>query len=168
MLKNFTIRRKMMLFILGLTVIIYIITLGFISYNLRSSAISEAKKLADSYAEQKANSLKAIIDEDMAVARNMAEIVKGYTKMDKPIRDSLRKDLMVNILKQYPKYDATWMSWQLWSIQDGYDKPYGRERTNFYMRDGKVNSSQEIANLDGDPTSGIYWFLKNNRDHIEK
>lgn len=168
MLKNFTIRRKMMLFILGIAVAIYVATLGFISYNLRNSAIGEAKKLADSYAEQKANSIKAIIDEDMAVARNMAEVVKGYTKMERPIRDSLRKDLMVNILKQYPKYDATWMSWQLWSIQEGYDKPHGRERTNFYIRDGKVNSSQELANLDADPTSGIYWFLKNTRDHVEK
>ncbi|MEO9484760.1 MAG: methyl-accepting chemotaxis protein [Ekhidna sp.] len=168
MLKNFTIRRKMMLFILGLTVVIYVITLGFISYNLRKSAIGEAKKLADSYAAQKANSLKAIIDEDMAVARNMAEVVKGYTKMNKDMRDSLRWDLMVNILKKYPKYDATWMSWQLWAIQDGYDKIHGRERTNFYIRDGQVNSSQELANLDKDPTSGVYWFLKSNQDHEEK
>lgn len=157
-----------MLFILGLTVIIYIITLGFISYNLRKSAIGDAKRLADSYAEQKANSLKAIIDEDMAVARGMAEVVKEYTLMDKPIRESLRRDLMVNVLKKYPKYDATWMSWQLWAIQDGYDKPYGRERINFYMRDGKVNSSQELANLDGDPTKGVYFFLKTNSDHAEK
>ena len=157
-----------MLFIPGLTVIIYIITLGFISYNLRKSAIDDAKKLADSYAEQKANSLKAIIDEDMAVARNMAEIVKGYAAMDRPLRDSLSNDMMINILKQYPKYRTIWMSWQLWTIQGGYDKPYGRERRSFSNRSGKINFSQEFLNLDGDPTSGVYWFLKYNQGHSEK
>jgi methyl-accepting chemotaxis protein len=168
MLKNFTIRRKMMLFILGITVITYVLTLGYISYQLRNNAISEAKKLTDSYALQKAMEIKAILDEDMAVARGMAEVVKEYTFMDQPERDSLRKKLMVNVLKQYPKYDATWMSWQLWAIDKDWDKEYGRERMNYYMREGKVNSSSERANLDGDPTSGVYWFLKNNINHVEK
>lgn len=165
---NLTIRRKMMIFIVGVTVLIYIISLGYISFQLRANAIDEAQKLADSYAQQKANEIKAILDEDMAVARSMADIIKDYTSMKRPLRDTLRKKLMVNILKQYPKYDATWMSWQLWAIEDGYDKPYGRERKNYYMRDGKLNSSGELANLDGDPTSGVYWFLKYNRDHSEK
>lgn len=168
MFENFTIRRKMMLLILGMTVVIYVVTLGYISYNLRENAVTEAQKLADSYAREKANEIKAILDEDMAVARDMAEIVKEYTLMDQPLRDTLRKKVMINILKSYPKYDATWMSWQLWAIQEGYDKDYGRERKNFYMRGGKVNSSQELANLDGDPTSGVYWFLKYNREHSEK
>ena len=89
MLDNFTIRRKLMLFILGITVLIYIVSIGYISYNLRKSAISEANKLADSYAMQKANSIKAVIDEDMAVARSMADIVKGYTRKPKQVFNTM-------------------------------------------------------------------------------
>lgn len=168
MLKNFTIRRKMMLFILGITVITYMATIGYISYNLRQNAVTEAEKLTDSYAKQKATEIKGILDEDMAIARSMADAVKELTLLERPIRDSLRKKIMVNALKQYPKYDATWMSWQLWAIDKDWVKDYGRERKNFYMRDGQVNSSSELANLDGDPTSGVYWFLKNNLSHTEK
>lgn len=158
----------MLLFILGAAVLIYVIIVGFISYNLRENAIKEAKKLADSYARQKANSIEGIIAEDMAVARSMAEIVKDYTKKTKPTRDSLRASLMQNILMQYPKYDATWMSWELSFIEKGYDKSYGRERINFYRRDGEINASRELANLDGDPEKGIYSFLKKNPTHTEK
>ena len=158
----------MMLFVFGITVVIYIVSLGYISLNLRSNAINQAKTQADFYVGQKANEIKAVIDEDMAVARNMAAIVKDYTLMEKSIRDSLRKNLLSNIIKDYPKYDAVWMSWQLWAIQDGYDLDYGRERTNFYFRDGELRSSQELANMDGDPTAGIYAFLKTNPDHTEK
>lgn len=163
-----TIKRKMLVFILGMSSLIYILTVGYIGYNLREQAITEAKKLADTYALQKAYEIKAVFDEDMSVARSMAEIVKSYTYLPKILRDSLRKELMVNILKQYPKYDATWMSWQLWAIDSTWDKSNGRERANFYIRDGKVNFSLELANLEADPTSGIYYFLKNNSNHSEK
>ena len=166
--RKFTIKRKMLIFILGMSSVIYISTVGYISYNLREGSISEAKKLADSFAQQKANEIKAIFDENMAVARSMADVVKEYTTMKNPLRDELRKNLMVNVLKKYPKYDAVWMSWQLWAIDSTWDKDYGRQRMNFYMRDGKINSSSELANLEGDPTSGVYYFLKYNRNHEEK
>lgn len=157
-----------MVFILGITVLIYLITLGYIGFSLRNKAIIEARRLADTFSSQKANEIKSILNEDMAVARDMAAIVKEYTYKPGEIRDSLRKSLMINILKTYPKYDAVWMSWQLWAIQPGWEKENGRERVNFYMRDGKVQHSQELANLDKDPDSGIYYHLKNTPSESEK
>lgn len=165
---RFTIKRKMLIFILGMSSIIYISTVGYISYNLRNQSILEAKKLADSYARQKANEVKAVFDEDMAVARNMAAIVKSYTFMTRPQRDSLTQKLILNILKKYPKYDATWISWQLWAIEPDWDKEYGRERNTCYRKYGKADFSSELVNLKADPTSGVYAFLKKNRNHTEK
>lgn len=160
MLTNFTIRKKMMLFILGVTILIYTVTLGFISFNLRQNAIEEAKRLADAYAEQKASEIKATLNEDMAVSRMMSMVVQEYTGLPKTLRDSLRRKLLVNVLKAYPKYDATWMSWELTALDPKWDRPHGRERTNFYMRNGQVQSSQELANLEADNTSGIYINMK--------
>ncbi len=160
MLKNFTIRRKMMVFILGITVLIYIITLGYISYNLRNNAITEAEKLADSYAQKKANTIKAIIDEDLAVARIMADAVEEYTYMPDEQRNDLRKTFLEKVLLRYPKYDATWMSWQLEFIDPNWDKSYGRERFNSYMDGDEVKSSLELAELDGRKASAIYEQFK--------
>ncbi|SMD32924.1 Methyl-accepting chemotaxis protein [Reichenbachiella faecimaris] len=167
MIKNITVRKKMMVFILGITVLIYLITLGYIGLSLREKAIVEAQRLADTFSSQKANEIKSILNEDMAVARDMAAIVKDFTLKPKAQRDSLRGDLMISILKAYPKYDAIWMSWDLWAIEPGWDKLNGRERVNYYMRDGKVNHSRELANLDKDPESGGYTHLKVNRDQSE-
>lgn len=149
-----------MLFILGITVVIYVITLGYISYNLRSNAISEAEKLADSYAQQKANTIKAIIDEDLAVARIMADAVEEYTNMPDEQRNSLRKTFLEKVLQRYPKYDATWMSWQLEFIDPNWDKSYGRERFNSYMDGDEIKSSLELAELDGRKASAIYEDFK--------
>lgn len=167
MLNNFTIRRKMMLFILGLTVIIYVITLGYFSYNLRSNAISQAEQLADSYAMQKANVIKSIIDEDLAVARVMAEAVEEYTYMPDEQRNELRKTFLEKVLEAYPKYDATWMSWQLEFIDPNWDKSYGRERFNSYMDGDEVKSSLELAELDGRKGSSIYETFKTDPNVTE-
>jgi len=167
MLNNFTIRRKLMLFILGITILVYSISLGYFSYNLRNNAIDEAKKLADSYAVQKANSIKTIIDEDLAVARAMAVAVTEYTFLDKSQRDTLRKNFLDNVLKLYPKYDATWMSWQLEFIDDNWNESYGRERFNSYWDGNVVKSSVELAELDGSPASSIYERFKAESDLSE-
>ncbi|WP_425391444.1 methyl-accepting chemotaxis protein [Ekhidna sp.] len=167
MFKNFTIRRKMMLFILGVTVIIYVVTLAYISYNLRNNAISEAEKLADSYAKLKANEVKVIIDEDMAVSRIMAAAVEEYTLLPDNQRNELRKTFLDKVLLLYPKYDATWMSWQLEFIDPNWNESYGRERFNSYMDGNEVKSSMELAELDGSKASSIYERFKAEDDLIE-
>ena len=100
---NLTIRQKMMYLVVGLTVLIYVVSIGYISYNLRSNAIKEAEKLADSYAHQKANEIKALLDADMAVARSMKNAVEVLTTLDKPLRDKIRGEFFKDIVKEYPK-----------------------------------------------------------------
>ncbi|MEO9871854.1 methyl-accepting chemotaxis protein [Ekhidna sp.] len=156
MLKNFTIRRKMMLFILGITVVIYVVTLGYISYNLRSNAITEAQKLADSYAQIKADDIKNIIDEDLAVARVMAKAVEDHTFLPEEQRKNSRKKFLDKILLLYPKYDATWMSLEYRFIDPEWNKNYGRERFNSYLENNQVKSSTELAQMDGSKGSSIY------------
>ena len=161
-MKNATIRQKMMLFILGITIITYVCTLSYIGINLRSKAIEEAKKLADSYAIQKANEIKATINEDMAISRVLAMALGNYIEYPKVARDSMRINIMSEVLMKYPKYEAVWMSYELSAIQKGYNKGYGRERMNLYQRNGKFQSSSELANLEGDDIGSIYWIQKND------
>lgn len=152
----------MMLFILGFTILVYTLTIGYIAYQLRINAIQDAKDLADSYTLQKANEIQKIIDEDMAVSRMMAVAVKEYTFLPEKQRNDLRKEFLDNVLRLYPKYDATWMSWQLKFIQDGWTESYGRERFNSHWEGGQVQNSQELSELDGSRGSGIYESMKND------
>lgn len=150
----------MIFLILGVTVLIYTLTLGYIAYNLRSSAITEAKKLADSYSREKAGEIKAIVEEDLAVARTMAAAVKEMIFLPDEERNKLRKALLDEVLTIYPKYDATWMNWQYEFLDDDWDHEYGRERFNSYMSNGTIQSSTELANMDGSRGSSIYELMR--------
>ncbi len=156
----------MMWFILGISVVLYLLTFGYLTFSMRSKIIQEATKLAHANTLQKANDIKTILNEDLSVARTMAYTLQGYLDLERPIRDSLRKSIMTKVLVEYPKYDAVWMSWELSAIESDYDLPYGRERVNFYTRDGKVQSSTELANLDGDIEGSIYALQKSEKQEL--
>ena len=166
MLRDLTIRKKMILYILGVSVLIYMVTLGYIGYNLRSSAIIEAKNLANSYSREKAAEIKAIVDEDLAVARIMAQAIEEMTYLPEDERNQRRKKLLDKVLLLYPKYDATWMNWQYEFINEDWDFDYGRERYNSYIAGGEIKSSIELANMDGSPGSSIYEMFR--ADETEK
>ncbi|MEP2026574.1 MAG: methyl-accepting chemotaxis protein [Reichenbachiella sp.] len=163
MINNITVRKKMMFFILGITVIIYLMTLGYIGFSLRVKAIDEAELLADTYASTKANEIKASLNEDLAISRSMAHILERFVDYPREERDSIRKELMIGVLLDNPKYDAVFMSWELSAIDPTWNLPYGRERQNFYIRDGKIQSSSEIANAQGDDIGSVYHGLKVNK-----
>ena len=166
MLKNMTIKKKMMVFILGLTVAIYSITLGYTIYSLRKDAIKEAKKLADTYASDKANDIKAKLDEDMAITRAMTLIMQDYVSLPTEQREDLQFRLMRNILREYPKYEAVWMSWQLQFIDSEWYKEYGRLSINSYWDNGEIKTSQEKKDLEGFVLEGLYYRLLTDKEEV--
>ncbi len=148
-----------MVFILGLTVVIYSITLGYTIYSLRKEAVKEAHKLADTYASDKANDIKAKLDEDMAIARSMALIVQDYVDLPSEQRIRLQSQVMESILREHPKYEAVWLSWQLQYIDSTWQNEHGRLSIYCYWDYGKIKTSQERKELDGFVLDGLYYGL---------
>jgi len=163
MLSNLTIRKKMMLFILGITILMYLVTFGFISYNVYQKSIVEGKKLANTVASEKANDIKSSLNEDLTISRSMAVSIRNYTFLPKILRDSLRRNLMVDVLKENPKYEAIWMSYELWTIDSTWTKNHGRERCTYWLENGEIKEYIRLANLEKDVESGLYAQIKNDK-----
>ncbi len=162
MLSNLSIRQKMLLLILGLTVLIYLITFMFIIDSVRDKALEEGRKSASLVAEKKANKIKAVLDEDMAVSRIMARAVEDMIDLSTDERDKRKKELLDEVLLQYPKYDATWVSLQYEFVDPNWKNDFGRERYQSFMINNNLNSTVEVLELDGISTSGIYEAFKTN------
>ena len=157
----------MLLLILGVTSVTYFATYVYIIDSVRSKALEEGKNSAKLVALQKANEVKAIINEDLAVARIMAEAVEDMTFLPDDERNKRRKEFLDRVLLLYPKYDATWMSWELGFLDKNWKENYGRERYNSYFNGSEVKSSIELAELDGSKGSKIYETLKHNQSVTE-
>lgn len=160
MFKKIAIRKKMMLFILGISLVIYVVTLSYVSITLRQNAIIEAKKLASSLALQKANDIKAKLDEGVAISRTMADIIKDYAYLPQAQRETMETKLLVNVLDNYPEYDATWLSWELEAIDPNWEKTHGRRRSTYYYEGGVLKETIDSVNLNGDDLNGMYYRHK--------
>jgi len=166
MLKNITIRKKMMFFILGITITIYMVTLGYVSISLKQKSIDEAQKLANSLALEKANKIQARFDEVMSATRAMGLILKDYVQYPKEVREKLQKELLFTVLEDNPDWEATFLSWELEYIDQNWTKHYGRERIVCYFENGEPKAVVEQLNLDGDLIGSLYHRVK--LDNIER
>ena len=167
MYKRMNIRMKMMFLILGTSILIYVISLGYISFQFRASAIKEAKGLVSTYTYKMSNEVKAHMNEDLAVARTMAATLVQYKNEPAEVRKELQSAMMRGIMKRYPEYEALWLSWELSAIDPDWNQPYGRERVTFFYKDNQIEESVERVEMDGkDLTSDYYRFKQDKNEEI--
>ncbi len=160
---SWTIRQKMMLLILGVTLFTYVATIAYFSISIRDNGLREGRKLASAIVLQKANEVKSRLAEDVATARTMASIIKNYVAFDPVTRRQQQFELLTSVLLENPKYQSTWLSWELRTIDPTWDKPYGRQRSTYYVKDGSVNATIDRVDLDGDVEGGVYLYYKRNK-----
>ncbi|MFY0625840.1 MAG: PAS domain-containing protein [Reichenbachiella sp.] len=164
MYKNISIRQKLMRYVLGLSILIYVGSIGHMSYKFKDNAVSEAKNLLETYTQQKANEIGIEMTEDLTVARSMASIVLGFKDREEGDRIELQKSLMIGILEKNPQYGAVWLSWELGAIDPSWEYSYGRERTTYFYENGRIEENIERLNLEGDNLNGDYFRLKTDKN----
>ena len=150
-----------MLLIFGVTILIYIITLGYISFTLKEKSINDAKRFVDTATQQKANQLKADFDDYLSRARTMAAMAKNFLDLPTDVRFDREQELLKNILTSMPDFEAVWISWDMDAIDPTWPELNGRERNvliNLGNNEQKiVHDTTDIGELD---PNDFYQFIK--------
>lgn len=146
-----SLRQKMLLFILGVTIVIYVCTLGYIAFSLRQNAIADAKKLADSSAIQKANFINSKFERFLSISRTIEALVKTTYTLDVNERFLYQENLLQNTLRYTPELETIWISWDMKSIDPDWPLDHGRER-HVYVNTPKgeklVYDTTDVENYD--------------------
>lgn len=153
----------MLFLILGIALFTYAITITYFSIELRKNGLSEGKKLADSAIKEKANEVKARLLEDLVISRTMGSILANYVDFDEETRKRMQKELLTQVLKDNPKYESVWVSWELQAIDTDWDKPFGRERTSYFIVNDSLRLQETRLDLDGDVEGGVYLQYKESK-----
>lgn len=157
---NLSIRKKIQLYILGSTILIYIVVFGYISLANRKSSFRQTTKMIDAYSERYAREVGGIMNSDMSMLRTISEglkAAKGYS----PVQLMALKDEMIrNIFKGNPNVYSIWDSWEYTFLDPSWSKPYGRKSFTITNDGGKIIESTAERSLDGDPP--LYAIQKNN------
>ena len=96
---NLKIQQKIQLFIIGSSILIYTIILGYITINARESAYNDAIDKTNSYAQEVAKDIKARLDADLASVVSLTNAVKIYKDFSKEEWQELVHKMYLNVFK---------------------------------------------------------------------
>ena len=160
------IRAKIFLFIFISSFVIFAVVIGIIVSRYKNDAIKDAKKLANIYVFNAASQVKSTLEYDMGVCKTLSLSFKGYDKIPNNIRKSTYQNIIKDVLIGHPEYLSVGMSWELKYVKEGYNFPYGRERTATLKESGKVNFYIDTVETEGDNLGGLYYNQKISSDEI--
>ncbi|OFX82793.1 MAG: hypothetical protein A2W99_14105 [Bacteroidetes bacterium GWF2_33_16] len=144
------IQQKIQVFIISSTIIIYLIAIGYISFNARKMAYNDATKITDKQVLESAKDIKSIIDAQFSAVIAISNAFKVYKEFEKDEWQDLIHKMYLNIFKNNPNIYALWDSWELSEIDPDWKKPYGRISHSLWRENGVLKDNIETRSLTGD------------------
>jgi PAS domain-containing protein len=155
-----SLKNKMQLFLISLSVLIYAIAIGYISVNAKKTTYNDSIELVNSSAEKFAFKIQSDLNEYMAVVRTLANAFKVYKELPRETWDPLFIKMYDKVYRDNMIFYKLWDSWELNAIDPEWNLPTGRIANVFSRVNGSVYQKQDIRSLDGDPE--VYANIKNS------
>lgn len=155
------INAKMLVYILTTSMLIFIASVGYITFKSRQIALTEARKVANKNAHEYANLIKAELSADFNITKTLAQAGQAYHNLPWEEWNAIFLQQQLHVINENPHYLAVATSWELNHIDPSWNKPFGRY-LNGWVRDQKGNITQLEArlNTDGDDITGNYYAMK--------
>jgi methyl-accepting chemotaxis protein len=167
MKRRISISTKMILLIISASALIYIISLGYISLNLKKITINDAKLLADAYSKQYSNFAKANLNSDFDISRTIAQAYLGYKNVPDSNRRAIYCEILKNVAENNPQFASVWSCWEIYAWDTSWTKNYGRYRFTYYRKEGQLfKKEDETLNTEGDDLNSLYYKIKINKEEF--
>ena len=159
-------KTKMWVSILSISLVIYVLALGYISVVFKDRAVRDAQLIADNLNKEGANLVRAHLNEHFGISRALAQAFMVYQDIPSNERNRIFSEMIRNILKENPEYTAVFEQWELSAIDPGYTKPYGRVRRTHYRSGGEMLFKTDTLDTQGDDTTGMYYQAKIGKQEV--
>lgn len=157
---------RLLIYILTVTVAIFIINFGYIGLKMKPIMQSNVEKMADGHAGKYANLVRSYLTEEMKISRTMADEFETMTALSGEEKMKRSQALQENIFSKHPYYRSIWMSWENQFTNPEWKKNYGRVRIDVHSNFGKKIVQIDSLNTFGDDVGSLYLTLKTNKTDV--
>ncbi|MHC1703215.1 MAG: GAF domain-containing protein [Tenuifilaceae bacterium] len=158
-----SLQQKILVMVIGASVIIYAIALGFISVKSRNSALVQAITITNTYANKYASEIKYLLEEDLYTVRTLSQSVLSYRKMPEKQWKDIFARMYEEVITGNPHFLSVWDSWELKNLDPSYTKDHGRYVCEFWREKGTIKSNTSFKSLTGDELE----YARIKKDKIE-
>ncbi len=154
---------KLLVYILSVSILIYVVSVGYVSINLTSISYTSSKNLAKSEAKKYANAIKADLDADLSVTRGVADVFESFKFIPRSQWEPMFMQAQKNLLITHKDFIAFATSWEYQAIDSTYTKSHGRIQMGYYRvgRDFKILYKEK--NMEADDRTSLYYQAKSNK-----
>ena len=166
-IRELKLQQKILVIVLGISLIIYIAVLSYITINAKKRTVEDTETLIKNYSQKYAKEIEKQLNEDMETIETLGESVKSYKIMPNETWKEVFKNMYRHVFRNNEQFFAIWDSWELSHIDSTWDKPYGRYSYEYYRENGQIKQGSELMSLEGDPD--MYKRIKKlNKQIIEE
>jgi methyl-accepting chemotaxis protein len=159
------IRQKIILFVLSVTMMLYIVAIGYIVTESRKTMLNDAVENAKLTAKLSAKEIERLFERDLTITRTLAQAFTVYKQMSPEQWQPLFKKMYFPILEANKDIYSIWDSWEFSGYVPNYDKEYGRYCVTLWRENDKILNSEETRSITGDPN--LYGgFKKKNQEGL--
>ncbi len=108
MKRKFKIQQKIQIYILSSTILIFLISIGYIGLKSRSRMLSISRDLADSYAREYANLTSDKLNYYANAALNMQTVFENFDVFPHQQRRKILSEHLKNMLQENPRFLSVW------------------------------------------------------------
>lgn len=155
------IRQKILLFVLTASIVLYVISIGYIIIRSRTSAYDQAIELTNMHAKKAAQDVRIVLERDMSVVRTLAESFTFVEHMQEKEWKTLMQKMYKPVYMSNPHFYAIWDSWEFKYVVPGWKKDHGRYAYSIWKEKGIITEKQETRSLEGDPN--LYGAFKQGK-----
>lgn len=136
--------------VVGVSAIIYILSVGYISINSRNAAMNDAMSVTVATAQKYASDMRIMLEKDLITAQTLAQTVRSYTQMPEEQWKKIFPKIYTDVMEKNPHLLSVWDSWELKQIDKNYTKDYGRYKAELWREGNQIKSRFYLSSLTGD------------------
>lgn len=156
------INRKILLYVLITSFVVYTIAIGIISYNQRNAELESAQKYINEYADKYAGHFELILNTDLETVKTLSEAFVDISDLSYKEQCRIYDKMLGETLERNPEFISIWASYELAFFDTTWTKPYGYAWSIFYRNNEEIMYQVDTLNTDGEDVTSKYFSLKTN------
>ncbi|MBN1650566.1 MAG: HAMP domain-containing protein [Bacteroidales bacterium] len=153
-------KSKLNLYILTVATIIYSISIGYISLQLKQTTSSDSAALAKAYTREYRNKVQDDLNKIIVSTRTLSHALGDYNKYSQKQRSEYYNDLMVNWMRNNDQYLSVGLSWEKKALDKNYKLRNGRVRSVYFRKNNEILANTETLEENNFNLKSAYYIIR--------